>query len=82
MILKSGCVKVEHVRQKKSWNLHTSEHFGINFYELKETNARPLSPKEDELVTLEHHTNQEIEVPLVNWSVLPHVYNNFYSEYL
>ena len=74
-------MKVEHVRQKKSWNLHkcTSEHFGINFYELKETNARPLSPKEDELVTLEHNTNQEIEVPLVNWSVLPHVYNNFYS---
>ena len=26
MILKSGCVKVEHVRQKKSWNLLTSEH--------------------------------------------------------
>ena len=64
MILKSGCVKVEHVRQKKSWNMLTSEHaFRINFYELKETNTRPLSPKEDELVTLEHHTNQEIEVP-------------------
>ena len=72
-------MKVEHVRQKKSWNLLTSEHaFGINFYELKETNARPLSPKEDELVTLEHHTNQEIEVPLVNLSVLPCLQ---YSEY-
>ena len=56
-------MKVEHVRQKRSWNFTTKENnFGINFYELKETNARPLSPMEDEMVTLEHNTNQEIEV--------------------
>ena len=64
--MKSGCVKVEHVRQKRSWNFTTKENsFGINFYELKETNARPLSPKEDEIVTLEHNANQEIEVQLI-----------------
>ena len=32
------------------------------FYELKETNARSLFPREDEIVTLEQNTNQEIEV--------------------
>ena len=62
MILKSGCVEVDHVRQKKSWNFATRDHFGVNFYELKETNCRSLFPREDELVTLEHNTNQEIEV--------------------
>ena len=63
MILMSGCVKVDHVRQKKCWNFTTKDHhFGVNFYELKETNCRSLFLREDELVTLEHNTNQEIEV--------------------
>ena len=38
------------------------EHFGVRFYKLKETNCRSRFPREDELVTLEHNTNQEIEV--------------------
>ena len=63
MILMSGCVKVEQIRQKKSWNFTTRDkNFGVNFYELKETNVRPLFLREDELVILEHNTNQEIEV--------------------
>ena len=64
MILKSGCVKVDHVRQKKcsSFTTMTDENFGVRFYELKETNCRSHFPREDEIVTLEHNTNQEIEV--------------------
>ena len=65
MILKSGCVKVEHVRQKKSWNFTTNDEqcFGVNFYKLKETSVRLLPLTEDEVVTLEHsNNNQEIEV--------------------
>ena len=63
MILMSSCVQVEHVRQKKSWSFTTrDEHFGVVLCELKETNTRPLFLTEDELVTLEHNTNQEIEV--------------------
>ena len=63
MILRSGCVQVAHVRQKKSWNFTRDEHIGVNFYELKETNARSLfPPMENEPVTLEHNTSQEIEV--------------------
>ena len=64
MILKSGCVKVDHVRQKKYWSFTNmgDEHFGVRFYKLKETNCRSRFPREDELVTLEHNTNQEIEV--------------------
>ena len=63
MMLLSGGVKVEHVRQKKTQNFVTKDTgFGVNVYELKETNTRPLSPKEDEIVALEHKTNQEIEV--------------------
>ena len=59
----SGCVKVEHVRQKKCWNFTTrDENFGVNFYELKRNHARSLFPREDEIVTLEQNTNQEIEV--------------------
>ena len=61
MMLLSG-VKVEHVRQKKTRNFVTKDTVGVNVYELKETNTRPLSPKEDEIVTLEYKTNQEIEV--------------------
>ena len=65
MILMSGCVKVEHVRQKKSWNFTTNDEqcFGVNFYELKEISVRLLPLTEDEVVTLEHgNNNQEIEV--------------------
>ena len=64
MILKSGCVKVDHARQKKCWNVIATreENFGVRLYELKETNTRPLFPREDEIVTLEHNTNQEIEI--------------------
>ena len=61
MLLSSG-IKVEHVQQKKTRNFVTKDTVGVNVYELKETNTRPLSPKEDEIVTLEHKTNQEIEV--------------------
>ena len=68
MMLMCGCVKVEHIRQKKTRTFSTTDHqFGINFYELKETNVRPPFPMEDEiLVTLEHHTNQEIEVTTIH----------------
>ena len=70
MMLLSGGVKVEHVRQKKTRNFVTKDTgLGVNVYELKETNTRPLSPKEDEIVTLEHKTNQEIPVE-VNFSSL------------
>ena len=63
MILMSGFVQVEHVRQKKSWSFTTrDEHFGVSLCELKETNTRSHFPREDELVTLEYNTNQEIEV--------------------
>ena len=66
MMLLSGGVKIEHVRQKKTRNFVTKDTgFGVNVYELKETNTRPLSPMEDEIVTLEHNTNQEIEVQLI-----------------
>ena len=58
MILKSGCVKVTFVRQMKRWNVTTN----IDFYEVKETNTDAPNLKEDEMVELEHHENQEIEV--------------------
>ena len=63
MILISGCVLVEHVRQKKSWNFTTrDENFGVSLCELKETNTRSPSPMEDEIITLRYNSNQEIEV--------------------
>ena len=37
-------------------------HHGVNFYEVKETNTDTLHLVEDQLVELEHHDNQEIEV--------------------
>ena len=63
MILKCGCVEVKFVRQMKRWNI-TPEvgHHGVNFYEVKETNTDTLHLVEDQLVELEHHDNQEIEV--------------------
>ena len=63
MILMSDCVKVEHVRQKRSWIFTTRDHqFGVNLCELKEINTRPFSSMKDEMVTLEHNASQEIEV--------------------
>ena len=65
MILMSGCVKVEHVRQKKTQNFTTTDRlFGVNLSEIKEINVRSHYPEEDELVTLEYNTNQEIEVTM------------------
>ena len=58
MILMSGCVQVEHVRQKKSWSFTSrDEHFGVVLCELKA--IRPLFLTEDELATLEHSHSSE-----------------------
>ena len=63
MILKCGCVEVTFVRQMKTWNITPKVgHHGVNFYEVKETNTDPLHLVEGQLVELEHHDNQEIEV--------------------
>ena len=63
MILKCGCVEVAFVRQMKKWNITPGTgHHGVNFYEVQETNTAPLKPAEGELVELECHDNQEIEV--------------------
>ena len=55
-------MKIEHVRQKKTWSFTNRAGNRICLYELKESNIRPLYLVEDEVVELEHNDNQEIEV--------------------
>ena len=63
MILKHGCVRVEHIRQKKKYDFTTNiGNHVISLYELKESNVRPLHIVVDQEVELEQNDNQEIEV--------------------
>ena len=62
MMLRCGYVRIEHVRQKRNWRFTTHEGFEIHFYELKESNARPLNQEKEVVFVLEEKENQEIEV--------------------
>ena len=55
-------MRIEHVRQKRNWRFTTHEGFEIHFYELKESNARPLNQEKEVVFVLEEKENQEIEV--------------------
>ena len=81
MMLSYGCVKTEHVRQKRRWNFTTCEGFQVHFFELKESITRSLNQENEVVFELEEKENQEIEVRMV----LLHynrLYNNAHSMYL